>query len=337
MTPAEPKKQGKTSPKVDHPLRFHPIYKEYLWGGRRFASVLGRKLEAGRIYAESWEIADHPEGHSIVAAGPLQGKSLSELMKTHGEAILGRHGPMPRFPLLLKYLDAHQPLSLQVHPDDRLAAEMGLADPGKTEAWYVLDAPHGSCLWAGLAEPADRSAVEEALSRGEVEKLVHRIEPAPGDCLLIPAGTVHALGAGILVAEIQQMSDNTFRLFDWGRVGPDGRPRTLHLEQGLRAIDYGRGPIELARGRPSEREGVIRLVECDQFVLELWRLEGESRIGGVGGCVIITVVKGQVEIEGDSLPPLGFGQTILLPACCGPARISPVRGADASCLAAYLP
>ncbi|MDD4268631.1 MAG: class I mannose-6-phosphate isomerase [Pirellulales bacterium] len=320
-----------------YPLRFHPIYKEYMWGGRRFGPILGRDLAPDKIYAESWEIADHPQGRSTVAAGPLRGESLSDLIAGRGPAILGRHGPMPRFPLLLKYLDAQAPLSLQVHPDDRLAAEMGLSDPGKTEAWFVLDAQPGSLLWAGLAEPIDRATVEKALLRGEIERLLHRVEPSPGDCLLIPAGTVHALGAGLLVAEIQQMSDNTFRLSDWGRVGPDGKARQLHLEQGLRAIDYGRGPIEPTRGRPAGRPGVTRLAECDQFVLELWQLEEEGQIGGSGGCVIVTVVEGQIEIEGDVVPPLRLGETILLPACCGPLRISPLGAAAARFLAAQLP
>lgn len=214
---------------------------------------------------------------------------------------------------------------------------MGLSDPGKTEAWFVLDAQPGSLLWAGLAEPIDRATVEKALLRGEIERLLHRVEPSPGDCLLIPAGTVHALGAGLLVAEIQQMSDNTFRLSDWGRVGPDGKARQLHLEQGLRAIDYGRGPIEPTRGRPAGRPGVTRLAECDQFVLELWQLEEEGQIGGSGGCVIVTVVEGQIEIEGDVVPPLRLGETILLPACCGPLRISPLGAAAARFLAAQLP
>ncbi len=318
------------------PLRFHPVYKNYLWGGRRFETSLGRRLPSGGIYAESWEIADHPEGQSIVAAGPLAGKSLGELLGSQGQALLGRHWPQRSFPLLLKYLDAREPLSLQVHPDDRCAAEMGLADPGKTEAWYVIEAEPGSCLWAGFARPVDPDTVEQALREGNIEPLLHRVEPRPGDCIFVPAGTVHAIGAGLLVAEIQQMSNNTFRLSDWGRLAADGRPRPLHIEQGIRAIDYSRGPVRPSRGEPAGLPGVTRLVECAQFVLDRWQVAGRARLEGGNRFQILTVIQGELIVEGDPMPPLRRGQTALIPASLTAVDLTSA-GQSAELLVAALP
>ncbi len=320
-----------------YPLRFQPVYKDYIWGGRRFETVLDRELSSDGIYAESWEIADHPEGQSIVTAGPLVGKSLGELLKSHGEALLGEHDPRQGFPLLLKYLDANQHLSLQVHPDDRCAAEMGLTDPGKTEAWYVVEAAPGSCLWAGFAEQVDRNLVEQALRKGDIEGLLHRVEPQPGDCIFVPAGTVHAVGAGLLVAEIQQMSNNTFRLSDWGRVDAQGKPRPLHIEQGVRAIDYSSGPVQPIHGQPTERPGVTRLVACEKFALDRWQVAGTERIETENCFQILTVVKGQLSVEGDLTAPLRRGQTLLIPACCDAVELASVGESAAEFLVAALP
>jgi mannose-6-phosphate isomerase len=320
-----------------YPLRFHPVYKNYLWGGRRFETALGRELASDGIYAESWEVADHPEGESIVAAGPLAGKSLRELRESQGEELLGRHCPQGVFPLLLKYLDANQPLSLQVHPDDRCAAAMGLTDPGKTEAWYVVEATPGGCLWAGFSEPVDQDVVEQALREGDIERLLHRVEPRPGDCIFVPAGTVHAIGAGLLVAEIQQMSNNTFRLSDWGRLDANGNPRPLHIEQGVQAIDYTGGPIEPTTGRPTDRPHVTRLVACEQFVLDRWHVQGKERIEGENRCLILTVVGGKLAVEGDVMPPLRRGQTLLIPAAWGPIELESVGESAAELLVAGLP
>lgn len=320
-----------------YPLRFEPVYKNYIWGGRRLETLLGRQLERDQVCAESWEIADHPEGQSIVATGPLAGTSLSDLVKVHGQALLGRHHPRCVFPLLLKYLDANQNLSVQVHPDDRTAAEMGLADPGKTEAWYVIEATPGSRLWAGFAEPVDRETLERALRQGDVERLLHCWEPQRGDCIFVPAGTVHAIGAGLLVAEIQQMSNNTFRLSDWGRVDAEGRPRPLHIEQGIRAIDYAAAAVQPTRGQPTSEPGVARLVACDQFILDRWQLADRTRIDGENRCLIVTVVGGELAVEGDVTPPLRIGQTLLIPAACGSLQLQSAGESNAEFLVAYLP
>ena len=330
--------QQRASPMPDlYPLQFRPIYKNYIWGGRRFESALGRDLPTDGIYAESWEVADHPDGQSIVAEGPLAGKTLRELRESCGKELFGKHHPQSAFPLLLKYLDANQHLSLQVHPDDQCATAMGLADPGKTEAWYVIEAAPGSCLWAGFAQPVDRGLVENSLRKGDIEHLLHRLEPQPGDCIFVPAGTVHAIGAGLLVAEIQQMSNNTFRLSDWGRVDADGNPRPLHIEQGVQAIDYNGGPVEPTPGQPSDKPGVTRLVACEQFVLDRWQVRGKDRIEDLNRCQILTVVTGQLSVKGDMTPPLRRGQTLLIPAAWGPVDLESEGESAAEFLIAGLP
>ena len=217
-----------------YPLRFEPIFRRYLWGGRRLGTVLGKPIGEGSDYAESWEVVDHGADQSRVAFGPLAGTTLGELVREHGHELLGRHHPQPQFPLLIKLLDAQQKLSVQVHPNDEQAARLDTPDYGKTEAWVVLAAEPGSRIYAGLKRGFDRPALERELNRGTCELCLHHFEPRVGDCVFLPAGTVHALGGGLLIAEVQQSSDTTYRLFDWNRVGPDGRPRALHIEAGAR-------------------------------------------------------------------------------------------------------
>jgi len=321
-----------------YPLRFVPIYQQYIWGGRRLETVLGRHLEQDGPYAESWEVSDHGHQQSIVETGPLAGAPLGRLVAERGEELLGRHHPQPRFPLLLKYLDADKPLSVQVHPDDHLAARMKLSDPGKTEAWCVLQAEPASEIWAGLSQPADRTTLARAIADGVLERYLHRFQPAVGDCVFLPAGTVHALGAGLLVAEIQQTSDNTFRLYDWNRLGSDGKPRPLHVDQGLEAIDYDQGPVGPERPQPTDRAHVERLVACEKFILDRWEFSSPQTAGGDGRCHIVTVLRGSIGVEGDpSGQRLRRGRTVLLPAAVGPVELTPSDGQPAVLLDAYLP
>jgi mannose-6-phosphate isomerase len=306
------------------PLRLEPIFRRYLWGNRRLAMVLGKRIGPENDYAESWEVVDHGADQSRVVAGPLTGKALHELVEHHGAALLGRHHPQSRFPLLYKFIDAQQTLSVQVHPDDARAAKLNPPDSGKTEAWVVLDATPGSVIYAGLKRGFDRPALEREVARGTVELCLHKIEPRAGDCIFIPAGVVHAIGAGLLVAEIQQSSDTTWRLFDWNRVGPDGKPRPLHVEQSLDAIDYNHSPVEPQIPQPTELPHASRLVSCDKFVLDRWRFDTPQTAGGDDRCHIISVLDGAVTVAGDSLDePLHLGGTILLPAAAGPTLLTP--------------
>jgi mannose-6-phosphate isomerase len=269
--------------------------------------MLGRPLPPGDDYAESWEIVDHGRDQSVVANGPLAGETLGKLVSSRSHELLGRHAPQSRFPLLLKFLDCNRTLSVQVHPNDEQGARLEPPDLGKTEAWVVLAAEPGSKIYAGLHEGVKRGDLAAAVAAGKCEELLHQFEPHVGDCVFIPAGTVHALGAGLVIAEIQQASDTTFRLFDWNRVDADGKPRPLHVEQALAVIDFERGPVSPARPQSTTESDRERLVASDKFVLDRLTLNNEHEIGGDDRCHILACLAGDAG-------PLATGETGLLPA-----------------------
>ncbi len=319
-----------------YPLRFQPILKQALWGGRRLKTLLGKPIGHGDDYAESWELVDHGDAQSVVEFGPLAGTTLHELVRTRGPELLGRHHPLDRFPLLLKFLDAQKTLSVQVHPNDQQAARQSPPDAGKTEAWLVLATEPGSLIYAGLHAHVHRDTLRQSLEQGNCESLLHRFEPSVGDCIFIPAGTVHALGAGIVVAEIQQSSDTTFRLFDWNRVGPDGRPRPLHIDRALEVIDFERGPVTARQPQPTGLPGRESLVSCPHFRLDRVRLSESLPLGGEDRCHIVSVLAGTIRMEGDSSPDaLSKGSTVLLPATARAVTATPAE--EAILLDAYLP
>jgi len=319
-----------------YPLHFRPLFRRYIWGGRRLGTLLGKPIGPEDDYAESWEICDRGPDQSVVEHGRLAGATLGQLACGRGEELLGRHHPRDRFPLLLKFLDAHRTLSVQVHPDDARAARLMPPDLGKTEAWVVLAAEPGSTIYAGLKPGVGRESLAEAIREGKCEHLLHQFQPEVGDCVFLPAGTVHALGEGLVVAEIQQASDTTYRLFDWNRLGPDGKPRPLHVEQGLEAVDYDLGPVGPQQPQETSRPGVSRLVECDKFVLDRWLFDAPQPAGGDRRCHIISVLEGLLQVAGDptgsSIPP---GGTVLLPAALGRVELRP-QG-NVVLLDAYLP
>ncbi len=318
-----------------YPLRFRPILRRYLWGGRQLEQ-LGKTLGDGDDYAESWEIVDRGSDHSTVAAGPLAGKTLHELLESDSESLLGRHAGLTQFPLLIKFLDAQRALSLQVHPNDEQAARLVPPDLGKTEAWVILAAEPHSFLLAGLRRGVDRDMLARELARETCELCVERIEPKPGDCFYLPAGVVHALGPGLLVAEIQQASDTTFRLFDWNRPGPDGNPRELHVDEAMAAIDFEHGPVAPQVPQPSNHSHVEQLVTCDKFVLDRWRFDSPQPVGGDQRFHVLIVLDGAVDVAGDAAgPPLEAGGVVLLPAALGPVELQP--HAESVLLDAYLP
>jgi len=319
-----------------YPLPLQPLYRRYLWGGRGFATALDRALPPGDDYAESWELVDRDGDQSAVAAGPLAGRSLSSLRDEYGAALLGRHGHA-RIPLLFKFLDARHDLSVQVHPDDDRAARLVPPDRGKTEAWYVIDAAPGSRIYAGLGDGVGRDELAAALAAGRCGDVLHAFEPRPGDCVFIPAGTVHAIGAGLLVAEIQQSSDVTYRLHDWNRTGPDGRPRALHLDAGLDAVTRF-GPVGPVIPRPLADPATSRLVECPYFVFDDVHTRGPWRVGGDDAFHVIVVLSGAVAWPPQwGLPPLRRGTTTLVPAAIGPQVIVPCDGQPAHLLHVALP
>lgn len=315
--------------KPDYPLRLRPILQEYLWGGRRLGSLLDKPIGDADAYAESWEVVDHPDGQSVVENGPLAGKTLGELAKAFPEEIYGKlmaqaaGGPPERFPLLFKYLDAQKTLSVQVHPNDAQGAKQSPPDLGKTEAWLVIAAEPGSLIYAGLKQGVDRAELATALDAGECDRCLHSFEPSPGDCVFIPAGTVHALGAGLVIAEIQQASNTTFRLFDWNRVGKDGQPRPLHIEESLAVTDYERGPVEPQSLKPLANVSE-RLVECDKFVLDRHCVaSGESAaFSNTPSFRIVSLIGGVGRLVGDGFDEaMTKGTTLLLPAACPPPRL----------------
>ena len=311
----------------DQPIRFEPIYRSYIWGGDRLGSQLGKKPPGSGIWAESWEIVDHREGESIVADGAFAGWTLRQLIESFPNEVIGHDTPNERFPLLLKYLDCQRVLSVQVHPDDSYGAKMTQPDRGKTEAWYVIDAEPEAKLYAGLKSGVDRIALSEAIEKGETESCLHVLWPKAGDCIFIPAGTVHALGAGLLVAELQQASDCTFRLFDWDRVDKDGQPRQLHIDQALEVIDFERGPIGFVpKPQVASTEGRT-LVDCDKFMLSEFSSQGVYQLTNKQ-LAILTVPQGNAILNTNTNKILlERGQTVLVPYACQAATLEVLTGA----------
>jgi len=305
--------------------------------GELFAKPIGPEND----YAESWELVDRDPEQSCVVAGPLVGKTLRELLRDYPQEMLGRHAPLPRFPLLVKLLDAAQLLSVQVHPNDAQAARTTPPDLGKTEVWHVLAAQPGSKLYAGLKPHVDRAYLEQALRTGQVEPCLHAIEPRVGDTIFIPPGTVHALGAGVVIAEFQQSSDVTLRLFDWNRVGADGKPRPLHIEAALSIIDYTFGPIQVLRSSllptlPLDSVATQELVVCEKFVLKRhtfrrhWSRPNDQRFR------ILMVIEGELRAANDPLDTLCTpGTTLLIPASID--EIELLTESTATVLECYLP
>lgn len=307
-----------------YPLQFHPIYKEKVWGGTALREKFGRSLPADNI-GESWEVAGHLHGVSITANGPLAGKSLVELMDVYGPELIGKALPseyLTRFPLLLKFLDANAYLSVQVHPDDEYARVHEQGELGKCEAWYVVAAQPGAEIIYGLQEGVTKRDFLQALEEGTIESLLGRVPVKPGDVFNVPAGLLHALGKGVLAAEIQQNSDAVYRVYDWNRVDEDGNRRELHIEQALDVIDFDMPPPPAVRGLGLTEEGGKRtfLVANKYFVLELLDSTGRMIERPAGERFhLLTGLQGRIKVEWpvdskkDSLI-LKPGNSLLVPA-----------------------
>jgi len=308
-------------------LRFEPILRRLIWGGRRLGTVLHKPVGEGNDFAESWELADYRDAVSVVNEGELAGATLRDLVHTRGRELLGPGlSAREQFPLLVKFIDAREVLSVQVHPDDEKGKRLA-GDNGKTETWVVVDAEPASLIYAGLKPGVTREQFRAAIENGQVGPLLHRFPARPGDCIMIEAGTVHAIGAGVLLAEIQQMSDATFRVFDWGRVGADGRPRELHIRAALESTDFARGPVNpLTPTREPVGEGNSRerLSRCPYFALERWTIARPAVLGCTDRFTILMGMAGSAEVRHEmQRKRLGFGQALLLPAAVGPCEIVP--------------
>ncbi len=310
-----------------YPLRFDPIFKPALWGGQSLKARFGRPPSTEAI-GEAWVLSDEPSQGSRVNEGPLVGAALRELMLTRRDELLGRAASIhDRFPLLLKFLEASQPLSVQVHPDDAQAKRLtGDAKAcGKTEAWVILESNAGSLVYAGLLPGVDAAGFRRALANDTLAEVMHRYTPQLGDCIFLEAGVIHAIGAGLMLFEVQQTSDITYRLYDWGRLDvATGLPRVLHLEQGILCTNIASGPCNPAKPNQvlgSKRE---RLVSCPYFILDRVNSDKAFVVGAVGECRAVVVIEGCGALHHDGIRyPLRFGDVLLLPASVGACECVP--------------
>jgi mannose-6-phosphate isomerase len=289
------------------PITFSPLYMERIWGGRELARVYGRTLpDATTPYGEAWEIVDRENEQSIVAEGIYQGVTLHELWTKHRVEIFGEgFHEHPRFPILIKVLDAREDLSIQVHPPADLAE--ALAGEPKTEMWYIADCDAGAKLYVGLKKGITREDFKHAISLGTIADCVHAIEPQVGESIFIPSGRLHAIGAGFLIHEIQQNSDTTYRVFDWNRLGLDGQPRDLHYGESLSSIDFT--DFEPTMDRPVGEN----LTTCEYFKTDKKSLKPGESLGNphAGRFSILSVVEGQLVTE--SGRKFNKGSFILMP------------------------
>ena len=313
-----------------YPYKFEPIYVEKIWGGRNLERLFARKLPAGKKIGESWELADLAEGTSVVANGPERGRTLTELTRALGEDLLGGASAHDdgRFPLLLKLLDANDILSLQVHPDDKAVAEIGPPAALKTECWYVLESRSGM-IYKGVSEGATPERFRAAIESDQAEQLVQRHDVAAGDFHYLPAGTVHALGAGVVVAEVQTPSDTTYRVTDWGRG------REIHVERSMQCIHFE--PAEdVAPGAVGDT-----LLATDYFRVDRCTIEpGRRAVLAQSQCTAVMVLAGQADIAagGKSQPMVSAsaGDTLLIPAALEKVEVRKPRQ-ELTCLVIILP
>ncbi|MBE6388543.1 MAG: mannose-6-phosphate isomerase [Lentisphaerae bacterium] len=314
-----------------YPLTFVPVYMERVWGGNMMTELLERELpDCDAPIGESWELVDRDEVNSVVAAGEFAGKTLGELVKIYGSSLVGsKYVEGRKFPLMVKLIDAGERLSLQVHPDENACRELGGGCEPKTEMWYVMAARPGAKIFAGLDGSATKVQLMDMLDSADIEKLMQVYNSQGGDAYYIAAGTLHAIGAGNLILEIQQNSDTTFRVNDWGRVGIDGKPRALHKEQGLKSIDYTRRTNPRVPGAVGERDfnrkfDVVKL--CPFFQVSDLRLHStwNDDTGSGESFHLLSAVKNRVRIgRGERMCVISPGETALVPACFGVYSVTP--------------
>lgn len=312
-----------------YPYLFTPVYKDYLWGGTRIKKVFHR-ADTPETCAESWDIADRPEGMSVVANGPLKGKTLHELVAELKADLLGpQHAACKQFPLLIKIIDARKDLSVQVHPHDDNAHRTG-GDP-KTEMWYLLDANADAKIYAGMRPGVTPRKFEDALTAGTVEKLLASIPARAGRAIFVPGGKVHAIGAGCLLLEIQQNSNTTYRVYDWDRVDADGNRRELHVEEAMKVINWENVAPQVSSPRPLPAEGSnhpFEIMTSPYFSTCGWNLQ-EPRTFQMNppGFRILFTSKGQALIGANgSVASVQAGTSCLIPAAIDTYTITPMGG-----------
>lgn len=293
-----------------YPLKSTPVFKSRIWGGQTLRERFGKELPADEKIGESWEIADLPEGKSTIGNGPLQGQTLGSVVRQYTEAIAGVGSFPEPFPLLIKLLDAQQVLSVQVHPDAETCRRMGKGDM-KTECWYIIQAKPGAVIYKGLKKPVTRDRFAKAIREGTAADLLAAVPVSVGECHFIPAGTAHAIGTGLLIAEVQTPSDTTYRVFDWNRVDDSGKPRQLHIEEALESIHFDVTPDKL----PVTTVG--RLVDSSYFKVDKGhRVEGGEVFFSRGIMRVLIVLTGGGAILSRQAEPVDFtaGDSLVIPA-----------------------
>jgi len=293
-----------------YPLKFQPIYKQRIWGGRKLAELFGKELPPGQKIGESWELADLPQDKSVIANGELAGRTLRSAIEEYPKEIMGDASFAGPFPLLIKLLDCQDILSVQVHPDPQTCRRMGAGEP-KTECWYIIAAEPGAAIYKGLKKGVTKEHFAEAIKKGAVTETLAMVPVAVGECHFLPAGTAHAIGPGLVIAEIQTPSDTTYRVFDWNRFDDAGHARELHIEQALESIHFDVSADDL----PVTTMG--RLVDCGYFKIDKGHQSRNCQtLLSPGGAKTLIIISGCGTILGTKVSPVEFraGDCLLIPA-----------------------
>lgn len=297
------------------PLFFDPIYKSIIWGGRNLEKIFNRNLPEGKI-AESWEISSHGKDNSVIINGEFKGKNLNELLNKFGSKLVGKKCSSKNFPLLIKLIDANDKLSVQVHPDNEYA-KIHDNDLGKTEMWYIIDAKPNAKLICGVKSGTTKKQFEEAIKNNTLNECLNYVDVKKGDTIFIPSGTVHAILDGIVIAEIQQSSDTTYRVYDWGRVGKDDKPRELHVEKALDVINFEyKGSVEKVSTKKEEGFEYASLINCEFFNVDKIHIFNNYKDKTDGSTFFAyTCVEGSGELKcKDNYFDIKGGTSFLIPA-----------------------
>jgi mannose-6-phosphate isomerase len=322
-----------------YPLKFKPIFKEKIWGGNRIRTSLGLDFSPLANCGEVWVISGVPGSETKVSNGFLKGNKLNELVEVFMDDLLGETSFVKNqveFPILVKFIDSHDWLSVQVHPDDKLAAKRHLGN-GKSEMWYVLEADQDAELISGFSRQVDQKTYLKYLHENRLKEILNTEKVNKDDVYYIPSGRVHALGPGILLAEIQQTSDTTYRIYDWDRVDEQGKSRELHVESALEAIDFKVYDSYRTTWKPKENQ-TSNLIDCPYFVTNLLDLNQpvEKDYTALDSFVIYIIIKGSATIQWDSSEEkMKPGETLLIPAVMGRIRIN--ASPECKILEVYVP
>jgi mannose-6-phosphate isomerase len=314
------------------PLRFEPILKEKIWGGTALKRVLGKAVPSRTTIGESWELSGVAGNESVSISDPCRGATLGEIVASDPGAIVGGIPRYRGFPLLYKFIDAHAKLSVQVHPDDAQAKALGYGEFGKSECWYIMDAKPGAQVVCGFAHGVSRDAVRDAAASEKILPLLNYIPVSPGDVIFVPGRTVHAVLGGVLLYEVQETADTTFRLFDWDRLDKRGNPRPLHIHESLEILDTTWHAFHKIPPVVADRTGAFThsfLVASRHFALEEYRFAAAAEVSlpVKRSFRVVTVCSGTARLACDGAAQLlNKGETALIPACLSALRVSGETG-----------